>query len=255
MADPVRICVIGNSHMAALRDGWPLVEADHPGLRLSFFGLGQYGLRRTHAEDTRLVPDHASDRAGMRRACGVEEIDTAGYDGFVLVGLWRGLRWIEMMLCIASIASIAGRDGPDGGLEGPARMLVSFEAAEAAAHDALMRAPLPHVTGILRSMWGDPPIYALPMPRLGADALIPGAPPAIFAAPDVCSDALARGTAGDWRAMHDRLLARFDGPWPVFIDQPAATVERDILTRPEFRRGAPGWSATSARSRRRTSTT
>ena len=123
MADRVRICVIGNSHMAALRDGWPLVEADHPGLRLSFFGQGKYALRHIEAVGTRLIQPDPVARQWMYRATGVDAIETEGYDGYLLVGLWPHLRWLEAMLSVTSIV----------GLEGLGRMLVSFEAALAAA--------------------------------------------------------------------------------------------------------------------------
>ena len=229
MVDPVRICVIGNSHMAALRDGWPLVEADHPGLRLSFFGQGKYALRHIEAVGTRLIQPDPVARQWMYRATGVDAIETEGYDGYLLVGLWPHLRWLEAMLSVTSIV----------GLEGLGRMLVSFEAALAAANDAIAHTPLPHVTRLLRGIWGDPPIYAVPMPRLGAEALLPDAPTAAFGYPQSCRHAIDGGTAGRWRPTMDRLMAGFAGPLPVLLDQPETTIQDHILTRPEFRRGAP----------------
>ncbi|MEZ5753509.1 MAG: hypothetical protein R3D90_01675 [Paracoccaceae bacterium] len=87
----MRICVIGNSHAGAIKEGWDRIAPDHPGVAMQFFAAarrGMEGLRRTEgrliAGNARLERDMALSSGGMT------EIDLAAHDLFLLIGL--GLR-------------------------------------------------------------------------------------------------------------------------------------------------------------------
>lgn len=84
----MKVCVIGNSHAAALRLGWKLIEAEFPGIELCFFAVGGEGFRQLEARDGRLVPTRARLRSVLEfTSGGQDEIDPAMYDLFLLYGL------------------------------------------------------------------------------------------------------------------------------------------------------------------------
>jgi hypothetical protein len=92
-----RLCVIGNSHVAAFKLGWDqLVDQDVPvtaEMTPTFFGAPRDGLKNLAARDGRLVPTADAVREHFHRMSGGrDEIDPADYDGFLLVGLGASMK-------------------------------------------------------------------------------------------------------------------------------------------------------------------
>jgi len=52
----MKLCIIGNSHLAAIKLGWDQVGAEFPWLQPQFFGARADALLDLHAEGGRLVP-------------------------------------------------------------------------------------------------------------------------------------------------------------------------------------------------------
>ncbi len=88
----IRLCVIGNSHMAAYKLGWDaLVAADDPVIREVrpvFFGAPRDGIRQVRQEAGRIVPVRKDIAEGFERTSGGQrEILLADHDAVLLLGL------------------------------------------------------------------------------------------------------------------------------------------------------------------------
>lgn len=84
----VRICVIGNSHVGALRRGWDALKAERDDVQPVFFASPGRSLAGLQRQGTRLVPA----LPGVARylaltSGGLSEIELGEFDAFVLVGM------------------------------------------------------------------------------------------------------------------------------------------------------------------------
>ena len=88
----MRVCVIGNSHIAALKLGWDAAVAADPAawadMRPVFFGAPSDGMRHVKLEDGCIIPKRKDIAEHFQRMSGGQDhIRLADYDGFFLVGL------------------------------------------------------------------------------------------------------------------------------------------------------------------------
>ncbi|ADE85332.1 hypothetical protein [Rhodobacter capsulatus] len=88
----LRLCVIGNSHIAALKLGWDRLIADNvPGweaVEPVFFGAPSDGMRHVALQGTALVPTRPKIASHFRQLSGgYDRIELSRFDAFVLVGL------------------------------------------------------------------------------------------------------------------------------------------------------------------------
>lgn len=84
----MRLCVIGNSHLAAIKQGWDQVGADFPWLKPQFFGARADALLDLQAQDGRLVPANDDLAAKLAHTSGGDaEIDPSRFDAALLVGM------------------------------------------------------------------------------------------------------------------------------------------------------------------------
>ena len=89
-----RVCIVGNSHVAALRNGSARIAAEFPDIEATFFGVPGRWLRsvklvRGHnGTPSSLAPADPEHRAFFRKMSGGQDrINVADYDCFILVGL------------------------------------------------------------------------------------------------------------------------------------------------------------------------
>lgn len=84
----MRICVIGNSHAAALKSGWDRIGPDWPDRSLTFFAAIGMRLRHLQSDGAVLRSDHAALKQNMAATSGGStEIDLSAYDLFLIAGL------------------------------------------------------------------------------------------------------------------------------------------------------------------------
>ena len=84
----VKICVIGTSHLGALKLGWDMVRGDFPDLELVFFGSPGTSLRQMRTKGTRLVADDEELARNLAfTSGGLSEIVIAEHDAFLLCGV------------------------------------------------------------------------------------------------------------------------------------------------------------------------
>jgi hypothetical protein len=96
----MRICVIGDSHVACLKTGWDENSQKIPaGMTVDYFGAQSSMLRALDVRGSALVP--VSDQLRNRLHAisgGKTEIETRHYDVFVIVGLGLNLRRLMVPL-------------------------------------------------------------------------------------------------------------------------------------------------------------
>jgi hypothetical protein len=82
-----RLCVMGDSHTAALKAGWSDIADDHPDLDVVFFGAGGSRLGDLTVEDGALVTSDKPLMKLLRYTSGGKDRIDGAYDGYILCGL------------------------------------------------------------------------------------------------------------------------------------------------------------------------
>jgi hypothetical protein len=91
-----RVCVIGNSHIAALKLGWDIIKDEYPQIDLTFFGSPRKNLGDLRVENGALVPGSEKTLKQLQRTSGGESEIVAGkFDNFLIVALNFGVRRLE----------------------------------------------------------------------------------------------------------------------------------------------------------------
>lgn len=227
-----RLCVLGNSHLAALRDGWVDHPGRWPGISADFVGAHQGLLLQTEIRDGRLVPVTAAAREAFRRLSRVESVDLGAYDGFVIAGclvglhsaavLYREMRWTRL-------PSVALADD----LATMAQRLVSYPAVRATLEARLADRLGMQLARKLRAAT-DRPIWITSQPRVSA---------AIRKVPRAATrshaEALRNGDAAALSALFEEGAARAArAAGADFVPQPAETIDDAILTALPYMTGA-----------------
>lgn len=227
-----RLCVLGNSHIAALRDGWVDHPGRWPGIAADFVGAHQGLLLQTEIRDGHLVPATDAARDAFRRLARIESVDLAAYDGFVIAGcliglhsaavLYREMRWTRL-------PSVALADD----LATMAQRLVSYPAVRATLEARLADRLGTQFARKLRT-GTDRPIWITSQPRVSA--AIKSVP---RAATRSHAEALRNGDAAGLSALFEdgaTRVARAAGA--EFVPQPTETISDHILTALPYMTGA-----------------
>jgi hypothetical protein len=86
------ICIIGNSHAAALRQGWKAIAGDYPQVSITFFAAPGPLLREVVVEERALVSTNERLSAFFRMTSGGKaEIRPSDYDRIVVAGSGIGI--------------------------------------------------------------------------------------------------------------------------------------------------------------------
>src|SRR5437868_7783182 len=81
-----RICLMGDSQLGALKQGWRIVAPRFPEIELTFFAGQNAEWSSVQIVDGRLAPGSEEMRESFKRSArGLEEID-ASYDAYILCG-------------------------------------------------------------------------------------------------------------------------------------------------------------------------
>ncbi len=93
MNDPIKIAVLGNSHLASAKTGWEQIKDRYPGHALTFFGAPKDMMNDLELAEDVLRPQTNRLRNKLRRSSdGLEAILLPSYDAFILYGLEFGAR-------------------------------------------------------------------------------------------------------------------------------------------------------------------
>ena len=105
----VRLCVLGNSHVAALKHGWARLQAAHPGLTLDFFAAPRDGMAGLRLQGDALVPaDDTLAAALAYTSGGMTSVEIHRYDGFLIHALGFRLPMLARPLSRAVAVATCG---------------------------------------------------------------------------------------------------------------------------------------------------
>lgn len=147
------ICVIGNSHVTAMKLGWDIVKQKYPAVVATFFGAPAKSLGQTEVRGDVIVPTSQEvEQFFVRTSGGKSRIDN-GYDRFLLCG---------MGFSTARLLSVSDRyrteaDARDG------RRPISTEFLQAVVQSGLRQTLAAEVARKLRRISGAP-ITLIPVP-------------------------------------------------------------------------------------------
>lgn len=112
----MKVCVIGNSHVGALKLAWDTSRAALHAFELTFFAQRGWKIMKLLSQGNRLVPSSEWQRAQLEfTSAGLADIDTAAYDLFLVYGLYehpplvKGGRWYSEGVREAAIIDRATR--------------------------------------------------------------------------------------------------------------------------------------------------
>lgn len=92
VAQPMKICVIGNSHIASLKLGWDSIAGEFPGLELTFFGARGYRMEQLQRQGAKLVPQTKALQGFLSHTSGgLAEINLPKYHACLVYGLFLRL--------------------------------------------------------------------------------------------------------------------------------------------------------------------
>ena len=95
MRSPVRVAVLGNSHLAAAKLGWDLIREEHSEFELTFFGAPGLMMGDLALDGMSLTPTTGRLRKKLASSSGGHDrITPSDFDRFILYGLQFGPRRI-----------------------------------------------------------------------------------------------------------------------------------------------------------------
>ena len=208
----MRIALIGNSHIGALKGGWELPEFDRGGVEAVFFGAPGNGLVGMHLRDGALLPISDASRRYMKVTSGGLDRVGSMYDAYAIVGYF-GIGFVaDVLVAHRTLEHLEGRSAP-----------ISRAALRAAARDALISTPALPLLEKLRHLTEAPVVLVadpLPNPRISEV-----------------------DTSGRWglehmplvvQTYHEALRNLGESTGTMIVTQPPETILAPSFTQPRF---------------------
>lgn len=219
-----RICVLGNSHVAALKGGWEQVSDTFDSVQIDFFGALSKGMRSLDVIDGRLGPRDPEAAAFFRDISGTGEFaDPAAYDGFVLVGM--------ALFPHAAINNYADFATPTTGNADAAPYYVSDDCIADALWCEIDAGMMMHVARTVRRVT-DAPIHLCWQAHFSEDLT------KIDWRRDRFAPILANQDQGFVGSMMDRMDDRMRDEGFSTLRQPAETLVDGLMTQARYSRGS-----------------
>ncbi|AJE46930.1 hypothetical protein [Celeribacter indicus] len=226
-----RVCILGNSHVAAFVAAIDACPDRWPGVSPSFFAAHGHALDRYDLRDGWLVSEDKGARARIARLTGRDSLRLSDYDAFVVTGLHFSIFTpvrVFRELSALDMPSVAGHETALA--EG--RPLASGPMLRAYTADRLARTMAFRLAHKLRA-GGDVPVFIASQPRPSRRACATGRRYHGFAQLSERGDG---PFVSDWFDRTASALCAAEGL--TFLPQPAQTVEDGIFTREPFLRGS-----------------
>lgn len=224
-----RLCVIGNSHVAALKLGWDRIGAGAlpgwSGTSATFFGAPSDGMRHVQLEDGCIVPTRPKIAENFRfLSGGLDRIRLADFDAVLLVGLnvssKRILRFYKTHAWVG-LKGLAGKT-----LVHPA-FAAEFMAERYGTTQLVSMAAM-----IAKAC--DRPIFAVAEPHWASWSRVPQAGMADYG----WDSAISAGDGAAIGRVFVHSVTAALAPYARFVPQPEATVEDGVMTRAAFNKEA-----------------
>jgi hypothetical protein len=221
----VRGCVVGNSHVGALRLGWQVIKDDYPTVDMTFFASPRQRLRKTFVRRGILATKDETVAENLRLTGGSETIDLRAYDFLCICGCGINSRMLLQMQ--------AGHI-PFGGTHA-GEMVISEAYLRECYAASLGRSTSRHLLDII-SAATKASVYVVPDPHLA------NAPEALEKYLDYVMTVQERGGFALSRSIFmESIEAVFADAKKVLFQVPE-TLDGPLLSRMEFARG-PGFMA------------
>ncbi len=234
----LRLCILGNSHLAALKDAWDAGPERWPGLDLTMIGGHGATLLETSVEQGRLVPISDAARGLFARYDAGPSIDLAAFDGFIIAGAQIALARLLALYQDARWTALPSLQWVSDLATEPVT-LISNPAACAIAEIRLADSLAIRLVDRLRT-GTDRPILVTSQPRSAVAAIDAGRKGLGRLADTVRNgDAEALSSLFDQTAM--RVLRRHGAR---FLPQPPETRAADVFTSDPYVKGAIRLSVT-----------
>lgn len=228
----LRLCIFGNSHVAALREAWSVNPGRWPGVLAQFVGAHGDTLLQTEVRDGHLVPATDDARDNFARLGGVEKVDLAAYDALVIAGclmampqavlVHQSMRWTGLP-SLARAADIATMK----------QAFVSHAAARASLCAILQGRLGPTFARHLRQGTATP-LWITSQPRYSVDATTSDK---AHLRPYMAAIRMGDGPA--LSGLFEEAASRTaQATGATFIPQHRATIRKDMLTAVAYMRGA-----------------
>lgn len=212
----MKLCVLGNSHLASFKTGWDLIGDRYPHIEATFFGATRGAMRGLRVREGALVPDNDRLReAIVWTSNGLDRI-TGDYDAYILVGMGFSFPHMANVL----------RDFRTPDLPRDAEHLISDEALLAAIKGTLDKSGARQLIARVRQISDAPIGYS-------HDPFHAKASRDNDRYSYMNFDEKVRQILAVYTAMRADLHAVCD-----VLDQPPETIEDDMFTRAEYWTGA-----------------
>lgn len=98
----MNVCILGNSHVACLKQGWDRIGMRHPDMRMTFFASRQERLKGLALQGRSLVPaDAALARDIAFTSGGLDRVDLSAFDVFLVYALGLAVPAMDLRLSSA----------------------------------------------------------------------------------------------------------------------------------------------------------
>lgn len=219
-----RGCVIGNSHVAALKLGWQAVKADYPEIELDFFAGPRQRLGKTFVRKGVLTTKDEIVAENLRLTGGSDKIDLRSYDFFCVSGGGASSRILLLM---------QANHMPYGGANS-GEMYIS-EAYLRACYEARLRSSAAkHLVDLLTAA-STAPVFYVPDPHLSNERDV------LARSLDAVLKVEARNGFDLSRAIFTETVESVFSNATEILFQLPETLDGPLLTKVEFARG-PGLS-------------
>lgn len=217
-----RLCVIGNSHLAAVKMGWDRVPEEERPAQIDFFASRSQTLAKTYVRDGALKSDDDFVLKSFQMTGGAPEIDLLRYDGFVVIGCGVHFKLLCRMFDAATVHPHAR----------PGARLASWPALRSGLDGQIAKTAALRLVERIRSA-SSAPVAFVPEPFFGKKVLTLGdSPPFNFV-----YDAGLGATCVD---MFEAACERAFAPYAAFVRQPAETRQEAMFTDARYSFGAVG---------------
>lgn len=220
----LRLCVIGDSHVVAIKQGFDQINGEDHGIFVQFFAAPGNKMRVQSlymAENILHSRDEEMRKSFRRTSGGFDSIEMDTYDAFLIVGLGFGWSPLHRLSSLYRTVDQNGRSG--------FRHLISSDCLGEAIEGAVTQSGAVRLIHLLRTAT-DRAIYLCPQPLPWEEVREPGAAslwndmvdlgPVLSARFDQASEALAR--------LHKAVVVR----------QPAETVADGYFTKSSYKLGS-----------------
>lgn len=222
----MKICVLGDSHLAAFKLAWDELKGMwQANTELEFYGIaGADFISKVFLEDRCLVPKtEGGKRSFYNTSGGQEKLDISSYDAAIIVGLDCKINYLSDVFTTHKTYDMPPSSSSYN------NHVISLSCLTQVSMDSIRHSSMFQIAGLIRSIV-EIPIYVVPCPLPSVECLNDTSVKSYSLSLNACESVLScyYKSISDICNIH----------CAIFIPQPISTIERFIFTRNTFSRGS-----------------